>query len=205
MSPVVSLAERRRQELRREIIDAAFDCFAEQGYHSTAIADIAARLGIGHGTFYRHFANKRDIVEHVVDDVVSRIIEALSAENAPEAAENITQYRAQVERIGEALGQILTEDPRLPRMLLEAPGIDPEMSAKVMAFYDLARSLTAQYLNHGVETDYLRLDLDVEATSDAIIGMIIAAMLTAVKQPEREHQRRLAAAIQTLMFEGIVD
>ena len=39
----------------------------------TAIADIAKRLGIGHGTFYRHFANKRDILEHVIDDVTKKI------------------------------------------------------------------------------------------------------------------------------------
>src|SRR5581483_1391867 len=51
----MSLAERRKAELRREIIDAAFTCFAENGYHATGIADIAARLGIGHGTFYRYF------------------------------------------------------------------------------------------------------------------------------------------------------
>ena len=203
VSPNLSLSERRKQELRRGIIDAAFDCFAEQGYHATGIADIAARLGIGHGTFYRYFANKRDIVEHVVDDVVARIIESLNAENAPEAVDTIGDYRAQVERIGEALGRILTEDPRLPRMVLEAPGIDPQMSAKVMDFYELARNLTAQYLAHGVETGYLRGDLDVDATAEAVIGMIIAGMLSAVQQPSRVQQRRLAKAIQSLMFEGI--
>ena len=69
----VSRAERKKQELRREIIDAAFDCFAERGYHATGIADVATRLGIGHGTFYRYFQNKRDIVDHVVDELVARI------------------------------------------------------------------------------------------------------------------------------------
>ena len=35
----VSRAERKKQELRREIIDAAFDCFAERGYHATGMDD----------------------------------------------------------------------------------------------------------------------------------------------------------------------
>lgn len=203
MSATLTLAERRKRELRQSIIDAAFDCFAEQGYHATGIADIAARMGIGHGTFYRYFANKRDIVEHVVDDVVAKIVAALSEENAPEVPDTLADYRAQVERIGDALGRILTDDPRLPRMVLEAPGIDPQMSVKILDFYDLARSLTEQYLAHGVKTGYLREDLDVAATSHAIIGMIVATMLAAVQHPGAAQQRRLAAAVQSLMFEGI--
>ncbi|WP_241199177.1 helix-turn-helix domain-containing protein [Rhodococcus sp. NJ-530] len=42
-------AERKKAELRREIIDASFECFAQRGYHATGIADIATTLGIGHG------------------------------------------------------------------------------------------------------------------------------------------------------------
>src|SRR5690349_12464376 len=109
-------AERKKQELRREIIDAAFDCFAQQGYHATGIADIAARLGIGHGTFYRYFDNKRDIVEHVITGLIDRILGALTAENAPDAVHTLEEYREQTARIGDALGRILTEDPRVPRM-----------------------------------------------------------------------------------------
>ena len=199
----VSRVERRKAELRTEIIDAAFDCFAENGYHATGIADIAARLGIGHGTFYRYFANKRDIVEHVVDEVVAKIVGALGADNAPQLAGNLEDYQAQASRIGDALGHILIDDPRLPRMLLEAPGIDPEMSAKVMSFLDLARDLTAAYLEHGVVSGYLRPDLDVPATASAINGMITAAGLSAIRQPDREHQRELARAIRVLMFEGV--
>ena len=200
----VSRVERRKQELRREIIDAAFDCFAENGYHATAISDIAAKLGIGHGTFYRYFENKRDIVEHVVDDAVTRIVEALGADNAPDVAADLEEYRAQAERIGDALGEIVVADPRLPRMILEAPGIDPEMSAKILGFFELARTLNTAYMQHGVDVGYLRPDLDVEATAEAINGMIIAAALGAVASPDRERQKRLSVAIRRLMFEGIL-
>ncbi|MET0796373.1 MAG: helix-turn-helix domain-containing protein, partial [Rhodococcus sp. (in: high G+C Gram-positive bacteria)] len=65
-------AERKKAELRREIIDASFECFAKRGYHATGIADIATTLGIGHGTFYRYFENKRDIIDHVIDDLIAK-------------------------------------------------------------------------------------------------------------------------------------
>ncbi|MCK2239013.1 MULTISPECIES: TetR/AcrR family transcriptional regulator [unclassified Crossiella] len=200
----VSRAERKKQELRREIIDAAFDCFAERGYHATAIADIATRLGIGHGTFYRYFENKRDIVDHVITDLVDRVKVALTAENAPDAVSTLDDYRAQTARIGESLARIFHEDPRVPRMLLfEAAGIDKAMAERVLDFFDLATALTASYLSHGVRLGYLRTDLDVDNTASAITGMILASALSSLRKPEGEHQRKLSEAVRRLMYDGI--
>ncbi|MFT8181107.1 TetR/AcrR family transcriptional regulator, partial [Mycobacteroides chelonae] len=75
----LSRAERKKLEMRQEILDAAFACFSEQGYHATGVADIAGRIGIGHGTFYRYFKSKRDIIEHVIDDVTEQIFQAIGA------------------------------------------------------------------------------------------------------------------------------
>ncbi|RJS47779.1 TetR/AcrR family transcriptional regulator [Nocardioides cavernaquae] len=199
----MSRAARRKLELRREIIDAAFECFAEKGYHATGIADIAARLGIGHGTFYRYFTNKRDIVEHVITDLIERIIGTLAAENAPDAVHTLEDYRAQTVRIGDALAQVFGEDPRVPRMLLlEAPGIDKEMGARILEFFELATSLTATYVAHGVQDGYLPDDLDVDNTARAINGMILGSVLAALSDPTLD-ERRLRTAIQRVMYDGI--
>ncbi|GAA0952097.1 TetR/AcrR family transcriptional regulator [Actinocorallia libanotica] len=200
----VSRAERKKEELRREIIDAAFDCFAERGYHATGIADIAARLGIGHGTFYRYFANKRDIVDHVIDDLVARVVAALTEENAPDAVATLRDYRAQAARIGESLIRIFGADPRVPRLLLfEAPGIDRAMAERVLDFFESATSLTAAYLTHGVDLGYLRADLDVDGTARAINGMILSSAIAMLRHPEPADQRRLGEAVLRVMYDGI--
>ena len=200
----VSRTERKKQELRREIIDAAFDCFAERGYHATGIADIAARLGIGHGTFYRYFENKRDIVGHVVDDLVARIVAVLTADNAPDAVSTLDEYRAQSARIGDSLGRVFGEDPRVVRFLMfEAPGIDQDMADRVLDLFEAATALTAAYLSHGVELGYLRADLDVESTAEVINGMILASAISSLRQPDPERQRRLADAVLLVMYDGI--
>lgn len=200
----LSRAERKKQELRRDIIDAAFDCFAERGYHATGIADIAARLGIGHGTFYRYFENKRDIVDHVIDDLVQRITTALTAENAPDAVSTLDDYRAQSARIGESLARIIGEDPRVPRLLMfEAPGIDKAMAERVLDFFEMATRLTAAYLAHGVELGYLRADLDVDNTARAINGMIMASAISTLRNSDAEHQRQLSEAVRRVMYDGI--
>ncbi|GAB3667256.1 TetR/AcrR family transcriptional regulator [Actinocorallia lasiicapitis] len=199
-----SRAERKKQELRREIIDAAFACFAERGYHATGVADIAKLLDIGHGTFYRYFQNKRDIVDHVMDDLVQRIITALTAENAPDAVSTLADYREQTARIGDALARIFAEDPRVPRfVLIEAAGIDKAMSERVLDLFDLAADLTAAYLTHGVEHGYLHADLDVPNTARAINGMIIAGTITGIRDPDADQQRRLSEAVRRVMYDGI--
>jgi AcrR family transcriptional regulator len=199
-----SRAERRKQETRREIITTAFDCFAEKGYHATGIADIAARLGMGHGTFYRYFENKRDIVEHVITDLVDRITTALTAENAPTAVDSLETYREQTERIGRVLAEILLEDPRIPRMLvLEAPGIDSAMAERILGFNEMVTRLTGAYLEHGVKLGYLHGDLDIDGTARAINGMILASVLAGIAHPDPSEQRRLSEAIRRVMYDGI--
>jgi len=201
-----SRAERKKQELRREIIETAFDCFAERGYHATGIADIAARLGIGHGTFYRYFQNKRDIVDHVINDLVERVVAALAEENAPEAASSLSEYREQTARIGAALTRIFGSDPRIPRfLLLEAAGIDAEMRDRVLDFHETAAQLTAGYLHHGVRVGYLHADLDVNATARAINGMILAGVIAALRNPAPDAQEGMSKAIRRVMYDGIAE
>ena len=197
-----SRAEQKKLELRQEIIDAAFACFADNGYHATAIADIAARLGIGHGTFYRYFENKRDIVDHVINDLFARLATALAGSNAPDAVETLEGYRAQSERIGEALFTVFSEDPRVIRLLFEAPGIDSAMADRVLEFYELATTINAQYMAHGVELGYLRPDLDIANTARAINGMILSGALAKLHNPNLDHQH-ISAAIRIVMYDGI--
>jgi AcrR family transcriptional regulator len=197
-------AERRKAELRQEIIDTAFACFAEKGYHATAIADIAGQLGIGHGTFYRYFSNKRDIIDHVIDDLAARIIAALGTENAPDAAASLDEYRAQIDRIGVALTEILLADRRVAQLLLfHATGIDDELTQRLYGLLDTADALTAGYLDHGVEQGYLRADLDTMNTARAVTGMLIAGIVHSLREPDEAAIAGLTQAIRRLLVDGV--
>lgn len=196
--------ERKREELRREIIDAAFDIFAERGYHNTGIADIAQHLGIGHGTFYRYFDNKRDILDHVITDLINRMLAALAAENAPDAATTLDEYRKQVHAIAEALTRVFAEDPRIPRLiLLEATSIDAELTERIFRLFDTFAQLTASYFDNGVQRGYLRADLDTDYSARAVNGMIMAGVLHGLRHPGEATHHRMAQAIAHLMLDGI--
>lgn len=194
------LVERRR----REIADAAALAFAERGYHATGIADIAQRLGIGHGTFYRYFKNKRDILEFVLEEVVRSLGEVLARED-PTATTTLDEYRSQVERIGRGLFDLFEGDPAIARMFyVEAVGVDHELAERWLDLQSGFGELTAAYLRNGVERGFLPDDLDIEVTSRAVNGMIFAALQAAIRLPDPGTARdRWVAGVSRLMFAGI--
>ena len=55
----VSLRARRTQDSRARLLAAARKLFVERGYHATRPQDISREAGLGHGTFYLHFADKQ--------------------------------------------------------------------------------------------------------------------------------------------------
>ena len=47
---------------RERLENAALDLFAENGYEETTVAQIADRAGMNRATFFRHFADKREVL-----------------------------------------------------------------------------------------------------------------------------------------------
>ncbi|WP_243654970.1 TetR/AcrR family transcriptional regulator [Nocardia alba] len=204
MTKPSSRIDQRKAELRREIIDTAFDCFAEKGYHATGIADIATRLGIGHGTFYRYFANKRDIIDHVIDEVSGRIFGALDQNMEPESTATIEEYGDLIDRISDSLGRVVREDPRAAHLLLfHTTGIDDELTERVYGLIDATEILMTRYLEHGVRIGYLRADIDTVNTAKAALGMIVAGLIAGMRTPDPASMSVYSHAVRRLFIDGV--
>jgi len=59
---------RRKPESLAKLKRAARKLFVERGYHATRPQDIAREAGVGHGTFYLHFPDKRACFLSFVED-----------------------------------------------------------------------------------------------------------------------------------------
>ncbi len=199
-TPTEVLAQRRR----REIIEAAYDVFCEKGYSAAGIADIAERLGMGHGTFYRYFKNKRDILEQVVEYGVEQIVEVLRREAATPAT-TLDQFREQLRHIGERLFSLLEADPGLGQVvLLEATSIDHELTQRVLGLLDTFGALAATFLEQGVRRGFLRADLDTERVGRAITALALPELFAALRGATGPEQRqRYVEAMVRLVFDGI--
>jgi len=69
--------QRRKEDRPREITEAAFSVFAEQGYARGRIAEVARRAGVSKGLLYLYFKTKEELFKAVIKNVVMRRIDAL--------------------------------------------------------------------------------------------------------------------------------
>src|ERR1700759_1826361 len=58
----------RRSDSLTRLKEAARKLFVERGYHATRPQDIAREAGLGHGTFYLHYPDKRACFLSFVED-----------------------------------------------------------------------------------------------------------------------------------------
>src|ERR1700720_2109203 len=61
-------ASRRKPDSLAKLKQAGRRLFVERGYHATRPQDIAREAGLGHGTFYLHFPDKKACFLAFVDD-----------------------------------------------------------------------------------------------------------------------------------------
>ncbi len=68
-----------REQSRQQIIDAAFELFAETGYQKTSIAAISKKAGVSKGLIYHYFDSKEDVligIFEMLTDMGDQIIDA---------------------------------------------------------------------------------------------------------------------------------
>lgn len=53
--------QKRADEKKQRILDAALDLFSEQGFNKTTAKEIAARAGVATGSFYRYYKDKKAV------------------------------------------------------------------------------------------------------------------------------------------------
>jgi len=73
---------RRREQTRRQLLDAARALFARQGVENTRINEITEAADVGFGSFYNHFDSKEAIVEAVVGEAVTAQGDAVASVTA---------------------------------------------------------------------------------------------------------------------------
>ncbi len=89
---------RRPQDSRARLLAAARKLFVERDYHATRPQDISREAGLGHGTFYLHFADKRACFLTFVEDARAELDAVLSRHTAG-ATDLATAVRGTLEAI----------------------------------------------------------------------------------------------------------
>ncbi|WP_295701044.1 TetR/AcrR family transcriptional regulator [Lapillicoccus sp.] len=77
---------------------AAFELYTERGYDQTTVAEIAARAGLTERTFFRHFADKREVLFNGGDRFRATIVDHVLA--VPASATTLEVVTAGIQAAG---------------------------------------------------------------------------------------------------------
>ncbi|WP_194853151.1 TetR/AcrR family transcriptional regulator [Nocardia sp. SYP-A9097] len=158
---------------RRQIIEAAYEVFTAHGYAATAISAVAARAGVGQGTIYRYFGSKREILDHVVDFGIDKVIESVRIPELFGTARSLDELMDAVRAAVSRIYDLLEREPQVLRLLLvEAGAIDPELAQRLLGLEAVTASLVAGEISRGVYAGWLRADLDPEVLGHAILTLV---------------------------------
>jgi AcrR family transcriptional regulator len=189
----------RTDRRREQILDGATRVFAEKGYHEAGIADIATDLGIGHGTFYRYFASKKDIVNQAVEWAMGQITDTLIQED-PSASTTLAEHGAQIERIYLRLFMLQDQHPHLIRFLYRQ-ATDPAM---LTLAHDRFLGYAARFIRTGMEKKFLRPDIDVDIASQALVAVVFDVMRRSSTAPVPvEMRQRWMSTGARMTLEGL--
>jgi AcrR family transcriptional regulator len=78
--------------------EAAFELYTERGYDQTTVAEIAARAGLTERTFFRHYADKREVLFAGGDRFRATLVDPVEA--APATASTLEALTVGIEAVG---------------------------------------------------------------------------------------------------------
>jgi len=94
---------------RGRLAEAAFALYGERGFEQTTVAEIAKRAGLTERTFFRHFADKRDVLFAGADALTELLVTTVIG--APDSTTPMDAAAAGLE----AAGALIQEGGEVPR------------------------------------------------------------------------------------------
>jgi AcrR family transcriptional regulator len=159
---------------RGRLEEAALDLFAERGFEQTTVAEIAERAGLTERTFFRHFADKREVLFGGGKAFEQLFVAAVAA--APASETPLQALAPGLEAAGAALQERRDYSRRRQAIIAANPELQERELIKLAA---LASALAEALRRRGVD--------DLDATLAAEIG--VAVFRTAFERWQRDGAR----------------
>ncbi len=75
LQPRGTLRERRARETKAALVAAGRALLSDRGYAHTTIEDVVGAAGMTRGAFYKHFSDKNDLFEEVVQRLAAEVVD----------------------------------------------------------------------------------------------------------------------------------
>lgn len=127
--PAARPARLPREQRREQLLSAALQVFAAEGYHATSMDSIAAAAGVTKPVLYQHFDSKRDLYLALLDNSLADLLES-----ARSALNSTTDNKQRVSALGRAYFTFVCSPTGAFRLVFESDlADDPAVRERVDA------------------------------------------------------------------------
>ena len=158
----------RSDATRKRLFDAAMDLIGEHGFSEASVDDIVERAGVAKGTVYYHFTGKAELVEALVIDRLTPLIEDFKGA----ADRDADDPAAALQAIVRCELEFLSERGSFSKLLLtELWREDRAWRRTLVHLRQELLGVIKGVICQGIETGVFREDLDAEFGASALFGM----------------------------------
>ncbi|HET7571283.1 MAG TPA: TetR/AcrR family transcriptional regulator [Gaiellaceae bacterium] len=181
------------EEKRRLILDAAVRVFAQKGFHTSRVGDIAEEAGVAHGLLYHYFDSKDQLLETVFHENWSVLLERVRAvEDTDEPAWE------QLRHVAAIILRTWKHEPDVVRVVVREIARTPEIHERLGELVEPIASIR-RIVERGQERGELRSDLDPDFAAAIFYGGIDAILTGWVLGTRRDGDDARAEAERTLV------
>lgn len=153
----------------KDILDASVKVFAQKGYHTAKITDIAKEAGVAAGSVYLYYENKEDLLLKIFEQLWRTLYKGLKEVSDIQSISPVEKIESMVD----LLFDIFAQNPSLAivfvneqnRLLLTTDGA-------FIKFHDDFLELGENFLKEGIEQKYFSPDIDIKVFRHFIVGAI---------------------------------
>jgi TetR/AcrR family fatty acid metabolism transcriptional regulator len=184
---------------RARILEAAIKIFAERGFHTATVAEIARAAGVADGTIYLYFKGKDDLLLRLFDEKMTELLAEARSELAKERtaparlSRFIQLHLALVERNPD-LASVLIVELRQSAQFIKAAD-----RAKLAAYVDLI----AEVVRDGQEKGELIDGISPATVKRAIFGALDELALGWLVSGRRASLKKTAAEVAEWLVRGL--
>ncbi|WP_163116899.1 fatty acid metabolism transcriptional regulator FadR [Bacillus subtilis] len=182
-----------------QIIDAAVEVIAENGYHQSQVSKIAKQAGVADGTIYLYFKNKEDILISLFKEKMGQFIERME--------EDIKEKATAKEKLALVISKhfsLLAGDHNLAIVTqLELRQSNLELRQKINEILKGYLNILDGILTEGIQSGELREGLDVRLARQMIFGTIDETVTTWVMNDQKYDLAALSDSVLELLVSGI--
>jgi AcrR family transcriptional regulator len=177
----------RSEARQRQILGCAKRVFAERGFHAANVSHICEAAGIGRGTLYQYFTNKRSVLTAILRETLERVtahMQAVRADSAPlPAPEHVKRsvvWAYNAKQLKDLLSVVFDDGDTLRILLREAVGLDVEIESILAEIDAMVTGIVERDLRRALEAGFIR-ELDPHAVAMLIVGGVEKLALAALR------------------------